>query len=93
MFHEARIVRRPAFRVDLLFPCCSQVMVKTRALLVPPLVQPRSPEFPLGVSTVTLAVPGAEISAAVTVTRNCVLLVTKVASVVPFITPTVAETK
>ncbi len=61
--------------------------------MVPPLVQPKSPEFPLGVLTVTLAVPGAEISAEVMVTCNWVLLVTKVLSVVPFITPTVAETK
>ena len=68
-------------------------MVKTRAPLVPPLVQPKSPEIPLGVLTVTLAVPGAEISAAVIVICKCVLLVTKVLSVVPFITPTVAETK
>jgi hypothetical protein len=60
---------------------------------VPPLVQPKSPEFPLGVLTVTLAVPGVEITAAVMVTCNCVLLVTKVVSAVPFITPTVAETK
>ena len=92
MFHEARIVRRPAFRVDLLFPCCSQVMVKTRALLVPPLVQPRSPEFPLGVSTVTLAVPRAEIKAVVIVTCNSSLLTTVVLSVVPLMTTTEDET-
>jgi hypothetical protein len=47
------------------------VIVKTRARLVPPLAQPRSPEFPLGVLTVTLAVPGAEIKEVVIVTCNC----------------------
>ena len=36
------------------------MIVKTRLLLVPPLEQPISPEFPLGVLTVTLAVPEAE---------------------------------
>jgi hypothetical protein len=46
-------------------------MVRTRAWLVPPLVQPRSPEFPLGVFTVTLAVPGPEIRVVVIVTCNC----------------------
>ena len=67
-------------------------MVRTRAPLVPPLVQPKSPVFPLGVFTVTLAVPGAEITALVMETCNCVLLVTRVLSVVPLITPTVEET-
>jgi hypothetical protein len=67
-------------------------MVNTRVLLVPPLVQPTSPEFPLGVSTVTIAVPGAEITVVVIVTCNCVLLVTKVLSVVPLMTPTEDET-
>ena len=61
-------------------------------MLVPPLVQPKSPEFPLGVLTVTLAVPGAEIKAVVMVTCNSVLLVTKVLSVVPLMTPTEDET-
>jgi hypothetical protein len=67
-------------------------MVKTRAPLVPPLVQPRSPEFPLGVLTVTLAVPAAEISAEVIVACNWVLLVTKVLSIVPLMTTTEDET-
>jgi hypothetical protein len=58
------------------------------AWLVPPLVQPRLPEFPAGVWTVTLAVPGAEIKEFVSVTCNVVLLVTTVLSVVPLITPT-----
>jgi hypothetical protein len=47
------------------------VIVKTRAWLFPPLVQPRLPEFPLGVLTVTLAVPAAEITAVVIVVCNC----------------------
>ncbi len=67
-------------------------MVNTRALLVPPLVQPTSPEFPPGVSTVMFAVPGAEITVVVIVTCNCVLLVTKVLSFVPLMTPTEDET-
>jgi hypothetical protein len=47
------------------------VIIKTKTWLVPPLVQPGSPEFPLGVLTVTLAVPGAEINAVVVMTYNC----------------------
>jgi hypothetical protein len=69
------------------------VIASVRALLVPPLVQPTSPEFPLGVSTVTVAVPGAETAVVVIVTCNWVLLVTKVLSVVPLMTPTEDETK
>ena len=46
-------------------------MVKMRGWLVPPLVQPRLPEFPLGVFTATLAVPGTEIKVAGIVTCNC----------------------
>jgi hypothetical protein len=45
------------------------------------------------VLTVTLAVPAAEITAVVIVTCNCVLLVTEVASAVPFNSPTEDETK
>jgi hypothetical protein len=67
-------------------------MVKTRASLVPPLIQPKSPEFPLGVLTVTLAVPAAEITAVVIVTCNCVLLVTKVLSFIPLMTTIEDET-
>ena len=55
-------------------------------------MQPKSPEFPLGVFTVTLAVPGAEITAVVIVTCNCVLFVTTVLSCVPLTTPTEDET-
>jgi len=46
------------------------VTVSTSALLVPPLEQPRSPVFPLGVFTVTLNVPGAETKLVVIVTFN-----------------------
>src|SRR5450631_2539291 len=67
-------------------------MVRTRAPLVPPLLQPRSPEVPLGVVTFTLAVPGAAITAVVMVTCNCWLLGTCVVSVVPLITTTEDET-
>jgi hypothetical protein len=45
-------------------------MVRTRAWLLPPLVQPRLPEFPLGVLTVTLVVPAAEIIAVVIIAFN-----------------------
>ena len=68
-------------------------MVSVSALLVPPLVQPRSPEFPLGVLTVTLAVPGPEIESVVTVTCNCCLLKTVVLSVLPLTATTEDETK
>jgi hypothetical protein len=68
------------------------VIVKTRAWLVPPLVQPREPEFPLGVLTATFAVPGAEMAAVVRVIFNCVLLVTEVLCATPLINPTEAET-
>ncbi len=63
-------------------------MVKVWARLVPPLVQPRSPEVPLGVFTVTLAVPGPVINVVGRVACNCCALVTVVASVVPLTTTT-----
>ena len=66
--------------------------VKVRALLVPPLEQPRSLEFPLGVLTVTLAAPEAEITAAVIVACNCMLLVARVLTAVPLTTMTEADT-
>jgi hypothetical protein len=68
------------------------VTVKVRAWLVPPLEQPRSLEFPLGVLTVTLAVPAAEMTAAVIVACNCRLLVARVLTAVPLTTTTEAET-
>ena len=67
-------------------------MVKTSAWLVPPLVHPKFPEFPLGVLTVTFAVPGAEITAVVIVIFNCVLLRIKVLCVAPLTSPTEDET-
>jgi len=39
--------------------------------VVPPIVQPRFPESPLGVLTVTHAVPGTEITAVVIMVSNC----------------------
>jgi hypothetical protein len=68
-------------------------MVKTSASLDPPLLHPRSPEFPLGVVTFTLAVPEAEINAVVIVTCNSPAFGTCVASVVPLMTTTEDETK
>jgi hypothetical protein len=67
-------------------------MVRTIALLLPPLVQPKSPEFPPGVLTVTLAVPGAEITSVVIVACNWVLLMTNVVSFVPLMTTREDET-
>src|ERR1039457_4415974 len=62
---------REARRIACFPVAFGYVTVKTRARLVPPLVHPTSPEFPLGVLTVTFAVPGAEITAVVIVTCNC----------------------
>src|SRR5579872_2071900 len=67
-------------------------MVRALAWLVPPLVQPRLPEFPLGVLMVTLAVPGPVMNAVVSVTCNWELLRTCVIRVVPLITTTEDET-
>jgi hypothetical protein len=67
-------------------------MVRVRAWLVPPLVHPRLPEFPLGVLMVTLAVPGPVMSAVVSVTCNCELLRTWVLRVVPLIMTTEDDT-
>jgi len=67
-------------------------MVRAMAWLVPPLVQPRLPVFPLGVLMVTLAVPGPEMTAVVSVTCNWELLRTCVLKVVPLITTTEDDT-
>lgn len=67
-------------------------MFRGRALLVPPLVQPRLPEFPLGVLMVTLAVPGPVMSAVVSMACNWDLLRTSVLRVVPLITTTEDDT-
>jgi hypothetical protein len=67
-------------------------MVRVRAWLVPPLVQPRLPEFPLGVLMLTLAVPGPVMSAVVSVTCNRELLRTWVLRVVPLIMTTEDDT-
>jgi len=45
--------------------------VNTSTLLLPPLVQPKSEEFPLGVSTLTFTDPGPEITPVVSITFNC----------------------
>lgn len=60
--------------------------------MVPPLVQPRLPEFPLGVLMVTLAVPGLVMNAVVSVTCNWELPRTCVLRVVPLITTTEDDT-
>jgi hypothetical protein len=67
-------------------------MVKVRALLVPPLVQPTVLVFPPGVLMATLAVPGPMMVAVVSVTCNWELLRTWVLRVVPLITATDDDT-
>jgi hypothetical protein len=67
-------------------------MFRVRALLVPPLVQPKLPEFPLGVLMLTLAVPGPVMSAVVSVACNWDSLRTWVLRVVPLITTTEDDT-
>ncbi len=69
------------------------MIVKTRLPLVPPLLHPRSPEFPLGVLTETFAVPGPVINVVVSVTCNSSLLTTEVTAVAPLMSTTEAETK
>lgn len=61
----ARVVALPM--VDCGSP---YVMVSVSTLLLPPLAQPMSPEFPPGVCTNTFKVPGAEIKPVVIVTCN-----------------------
>jgi len=69
-----------------------QLIVSTSTLLLPPLLQPRSEEFPLGVSTLTLTDPGPEMRPDVSVTFSCVLLTTVVLSAVPLSSTSEAET-
>jgi len=66
--------------------------VRTRALLVPPLEQPRLPVLPADVCTVTLKLPGAGIMDEPMVAVSCELLFTAVARVAPSRTITEAET-
>ena len=68
------------------------MIVKTRLPLVPPLLHPRSPEFPLGVLTETSAVPAPVINVVVSVTCNSSLLTTEVTAVIPLMSTTEAET-
>ena len=69
-----------------------QLTVRTRALLVPPLEQPRLPVLPAGVCTVMLKLPGAGIMEEPMVTVSCELLFTAVARVAPSRTTTEEET-
>jgi hypothetical protein len=71
----------------------SQLAVKTCVLLVPPLEQPTSPEFPAGVCTTTLKLPTAGIMDDVIVTVISELLTTTVESVVPLKIRTEEATK
>src|SRR5690349_2729847 len=67
-------------------PSDSQLTVSVSTLLVPPLLQPTSLVLPLGVTTLTLAFPGAEITLVVSITCNCLPLVADAASTLPLIT-------
>ena len=69
------------------------VTVKTKAWLLPPLSQPRSPERLAGVCTTSCPLPGAEICAVVIVICNCALLITVVGTAVPFHSTTEDVTK
>jgi hypothetical protein len=71
---------------------CSYLIVKVSTLLLPPLEQPRSPEFPLGVSAITDTDPGADIMAVESFTLNCWGLTTEAASGFEFMTASVDET-
>ena len=70
-------------------PYCT---VRTRVLLVPPLLHPTSPDPPLGVVALTCTGPGPEITPVVSVTFICWLLGTDAASVFPLTTNSVDET-
>ena len=63
-----------------------QFTVKTSALLFPPLVQPKSPVFPLGVDTLTVTGPGPEITPVVSIIFSFSLLTIVAPSVLPLIT-------
>ena len=62
--------------------------VKVSVPLLPPLEQPRLPELPAGVCTMTLKVPGAGIMEEVMVTVSWELLFTEVVRVAPLKTTT-----
>src|ERR1700694_170467 len=71
----------------------AQLTVSTSALLFPPLVQPRSAEFPRGVSTVPLTAPGPEISPVVSFTVNFLSVTTFALRTFPLMTASDAATK
>src|SRR5579859_2502914 len=65
-----------SFQCDPFESLTNQLTVSTSALLLPPLVQPRSPVFPLGVSTMTFTDPGPEITSLVSFIFSCWALTT-----------------
>jgi hypothetical protein len=67
--------------------------VRVRALLVPPLVQPTSPTFPLGVITLIVNCPGPEITPVVSIICSCCAEFTVAPRGFPLITISDAETK
>lgn len=74
------------------YPAEGQLTFSRSTLLWPPLLQPKSEEFPLGVSTLTFTDSGPEITPVVSVTFSCVLLTTVVLSAVPLILTSEAAT-
>lgn len=69
-----------------------QFTVSISTLLFPPLEQPKSDEFPLGVCTSTFTAPGPEMIPVVSTTFSFASLSTLVASGVPLIRTTEADT-
>src|SRR5215469_11043628 len=88
---------RDSSEADLPSPDSSRVRVQLTVsistLLFPPLVHPRSPEFPLGVCTMTFTCPGSGITAVESFTFNSEALTTVAPIGVALITTCVEETK
>lgn len=69
-----------------------QFTFNVNTLLLPPLVQPISAEFPVGVNTLTLTIPGPAMIPVVSITFRFELLTTAVLSDWLFITTSEAAT-
>jgi hypothetical protein len=80
-------------RLGLLSRPRVQLTVNVSTLLSPPLVQPTSPEFPLGVRTMIFTAPDAGITSVESFTVNFVSLSTVALRGIEFTTTSVAETK
>src|ERR1022692_1308922 len=71
----------------------AQLTVSISTLLFPPLVQPKSPVFPLGVCTITFTGPAPDITSVVSFTFSCWSLTTVALRGVELIRTSDAETK